>query len=154
MRTQREGFSLAELMIVILIIGILARIVMPTYQDLVYRARAAQALGDLNAIRVAAYAYNTETNEWPPDVNRGTIPPELEPYLRADFSFTREHYQIDWDNWMMPDGSPKHSSTDVLIGVSITTQDDRLGQALINLVGENTVQYTINEHYTFIIASA
>ncbi len=138
---------------VVMIVSILARLALPAYQGLVLKARAAEALGDINAIRVAAYAYNADTNSWPADVNRGTLPPELEPYLGEGFSFDREHYRLDWDNWIMPDGSPQNSSG-VLVGVSMVTDNEALGDALIELLGGNTAQYTISEHYTFVVLAA
>ena len=153
MRAHRPGFTLIELMVVVLIIGILARIAIPAYQQLVYKARAAQALGDLNTVRMAAYEYNADTGEWPEDKYPGVVPPELEPYLSAGYTFDREHYRIDWENWMLPDGSPSNN-TGVLLGVSIHVQDEFLGKALEALVGSDRAHYTLSSNYTFVIAAS
>ncbi|MDX1674330.1 MAG: hypothetical protein R3314_05940 [Longimicrobiales bacterium] len=154
MRTARSGLTLVELVIVVLLVGILGRIAIPSYQTFVYRARAAQALGDLNTVRLAAYEYNVDTNAWPADQNPGEVPPELVPYLSPEFTFDRDHYRLDWENWVMPDGTPKHPDTGVLLGVSITTEDEQLGGALEKLVGSEAAHWTLADNYTFIIASA
>lgn len=135
---------------VVLVIGILARIALPAYHEVTLRARAAQALGDINAIRLAAYTYNADTGEWPPDVNRGVVPPELAPHLPPGFTFNRDGYRLDWDNWMLPDGTPRHGN-EVLVGVSMATDQEALGQALISLLGESVARFTISEHYTFVM---
>ncbi len=149
--TRRHGFGLLELMIVIMIVGIIARIAMPVYQNLVLRARAAEALAQIDAIRLAAFTYNSQTGQWPADTDLGVVPPELGPYLGEEFSFVQSGYDLDWDHWTLPDGTPGHSGTDVLLGVSVATANAALGEALVSLVGDSAARFTIEGHYTFII---
>ncbi len=144
---------MVELLIVVVVLGIVVRLALPAYHDIVLRARAASALSDLQAVRLAAYSYYADTNDWPADRYPGQVPPELEGYLSEGFSFQRDGYRLDWENWVLPDGTPRHPGTGVLLGVSVTTDDADLGRALVSLTGDQAVHYTLGRNYTFVIAS-
>ena len=53
-RLVRKGFTLIELMIVVTIVGLLARIAIPRVNQFRLRARATKIVGDLEVMRTAA----------------------------------------------------------------------------------------------------
>lgn len=61
---NKKGFTLLELMIVVIIIGILAAIALPRYVDTIERARMSEALGNLDVIRSAMQRYWAEQLGW------------------------------------------------------------------------------------------
>lgn len=62
---DRRGFTLVELMITVVIVGILAAVAIPLYQGQVKRAKASEADAALGSIRTALRVYYAENAAYP-----------------------------------------------------------------------------------------
>lgn len=72
MRHARQtGFTLIELMIVIAIIGVLAAIAIPAYQDYTIRAQASEGLTLSSAVQSAVVDFYDQTGNWPTGIMGG-----------------------------------------------------------------------------------
>ena len=60
LRRNQKGFTLVELMIVVIIVGILAAVAIPMYQGATERAKASEAVAALGTIRGALRVYYAE----------------------------------------------------------------------------------------------
>jgi len=68
MKTLQKGFTLIELMIVVAIIGILAAIAIPAYQDYTIRAQVSEGLTLASDIKAGVAEYMAQTGDWPVDL--------------------------------------------------------------------------------------
>lgn len=67
--TTTKGFTLIELMIVVVIIGVLAMLALPTYQDFVKKSRNRACLFEVKAYANATlYALNDQDDDTKPNV--------------------------------------------------------------------------------------
>jgi type IV pilus assembly protein PilA len=70
-----RGFTLIELMIVVAIIGILATMAVPSYQERVIRAQVADSLEMTSFVKEAVAATYAKTGKFPNDNQSAGLPP-------------------------------------------------------------------------------
>ena len=102
MKTIQKGFTLIELMIVVAIVGILAAIALPAYQDYIARAKISEPLAKLDELKLGVTEYVASNNATPIDgteaglggngivlAGTGTTPGDLRPIRRCRGSGAR-----------------------------------------------------------------
>lgn len=80
---NRPGFTLVEILVVVVILGILAAIVLPQFASATDDARYNAFITDLNALTKAVSAYEN-IHGLPPDGDSGVMPGELDIYMSAE----------------------------------------------------------------------
>lgn len=89
-KARSSGFTIVELLIVIVVIGILAALVIVTYNGIQQKARDTERKTDINAIHGQLEAYNAQNGKYPTRANvndatwRGTNMKGLDPTALRD----------------------------------------------------------------------
>lgn len=73
MKKIQQGFTLIELMIVVAIVGILAAIALPAYQDYIARSKVAEAMGFLDGAKVNVAEFYGTNNKFPSSASEAGI---------------------------------------------------------------------------------
>ena len=137
---DRKGVSLIELLVVMLIVSILAAIVQPQLRGAITKARATDAISNMQVIRVAAYNYQSEQQSWPSETGSGVVPTGLDEYLPDGFDLVQDNYTLDYDYW---GGSP------FTLGVTLVTSDTILGRTTLEMLA--SPKWTAGNKYTWVI---
>ena len=138
--SNRRGVTLVEMLMVVLIISIIAAIAQPQVTGAIVRARAVDAISDMQVVRVAVFNYQADQQTWPSDVNQGIVPPGLETYLPEGFDLAKDDYTLDFDNW---GGSP------FMVGVTLVTSDTTLGRSALDMLA--SPKWNAGDKYTWVI---
>ena len=137
---DRRGVTLLELLVVMLIISIITAIAQPKLTELVVKARAADAISDMQLVRLAAYTYQSDQQAWPSETGGGVVPPGLATYLPDGFELLKNEYTLDYDYW---GGSP------FTVGVTLITPDTMLGRTVLDMLA--SPKWSAGDKYTWVL---
>lgn len=84
-RARRAGFSLAELMVVIVIIGLLATLVVPNVVRALFKGQTGRMKADISQISLAIDTYYIENSRYPQSLEELVAPDQQgQSYLKQD----------------------------------------------------------------------
>ena len=86
--TNQKGFTLIELMIVIAIVGILAAVALPAYQDYTIRAKLSEAIMTLGEAKTSVSEYFIANDEIPTTAAKAGVRTDIDTAVVASVVYT------------------------------------------------------------------
>jgi len=88
MKQIQKGFTLIELMIVVAIVGILAAIALPAYQDYIVRSKMSETLAAIAACKTSVAEYTASHASLPPGATEAGCSASSSQYVAAGGGWT------------------------------------------------------------------
>jgi general secretion pathway protein G len=124
MKTRKGGFTLVELLIVIMIIAILAGMMMLASGSATDSAEATRVINDLRNLKAAMLLYYADNGKWPPTTDLVVTTPEsLDQYMDRpltlegpDARYTKVYLVLDfyYSGKIMPNVTGFEMNTDII----------------------------------------
>ncbi len=119
-RQRKKGFTLVEIMIAVVIVGLLCAIAIPAFVRVRQKSEHAAAFNDLRVFANAFQDYAMEYGDYPLDKMPGEFPPEMEESSIRPKQFTKETPVGGLYDW---EGPPNWTTIYVSIRNSVLTGD-------------------------------
>lgn len=153
-RVATRGFTLVEIMIVVVIIGLLAALAIPAFQRVQRASQNSRAINDFRVFAQAFEIYNSENGTWPANVGAGVVPTSPVP-MNNDFKVASWQATTvlgghwNWDNSLASGGNAgisisSYTCTDAqLLEIDAKIDDGDLTTGNFVKVGPTRVMYVL-----------
>ncbi len=146
---RKAGFTLVELAVALLIVGILAGLALPNLHQAILKADAAHIASDAHTVQLAAYAYLNDHGSFPSPGPMGAVPPQLKSYLPEHFAFGYKGAKYWWIGFTLPnDNNVWKSRTIGLFVVNYSAQRD-LAEPMKTYAGPDAYWSTTMFYYLY-----
>lgn len=129
---KRRGFTLIEMMVVVVVLGVLVNIAVPVYRDIRIRADAATVVADFTTIRLAAYDQFTSSGLYPGHSGWTVVPAAFQSSLPGAFEFEYKTARYRWRRWSRADGTPRNPNRQAQLAVQVRSNDQAFITAIRN----------------------
>ncbi|HRG54497.1 MAG TPA: prepilin-type N-terminal cleavage/methylation domain-containing protein [Lacunisphaera sp.] len=85
-RRRSRAFTLVEIMVVVVIIGLLAAAALPAYRLITIRSRATTVVNDLRTFSTVFITYSLQNGRYPDDGDPQVVPPQVAGQLPGNFT--------------------------------------------------------------------
>jgi type IV pilus assembly protein PilA len=100
-RSRQRGYTLVELLVVVIMVGVLATLGVIGVRKYVFAAKTSEAINMIGSIKAAQEAYKDETFSYL-DVSQGKLdsfyPMQGEPPGKKKYHWVNDSH-VDWDRW-------------------------------------------------------
>lgn len=138
----RRGYTVIELLTVLVIIGALATIAMPYFWDTRHNAVAATIVSDYNYVRVSALGYYATNDALPATQPWGVEPPELADRVPE---FARGAFDYRWQVWTGASLGGEFANAGLVPSMGVRSNDPRLIRALQRTYQGRIIAATVDE---------
>lgn len=151
--SARRGFTLVEIMVVVVIIGLLAALAIPAFQRNQRASQNARAVNDFRIFAQAFEVYNTQYGAWPPNAAAGIVPAGMSGEFKTD-AWTSNPNSIggrwnwDYNNAAFTAGVSISGFTvtdEQLVEIDAKLDDGDLTTGLFRKISASRVSYILQE---------
>lgn len=107
MKRKGPGFTLVELLLAIVILGILSTIAISSYEEYIERGRVAQAMSDIRVIELAIERFYIDKSKYPESLDElagqiHAVDPWKNPYQYLNIATTKGQGKVRKDHNLVP----------------------------------------------------